>query len=157
MLSVFIPIIALASSLRRRASHLLGSAGLGNSQADTKDGVGAELGLVGGPIKVVEELVNLGLVLDVNRLLDQGGGDDGVDVLDGLGDTLAEPLGLVAVAELASLVRACLFVKRQWGEQYTTREWRHDAPVEAPEGTMARWRPLSVTTSTSTVGLPRES
>lgn len=29
--------------------------------------------------------------------------------------------------------------------------------MEAPEGTMARWRPLSVTTSTSTVGLPRES
>jgi hypothetical protein len=34
---------------------------------------------------------------------------------------------------------------------------RMDIPVEAPEGTMARWRPVSVTTSTSTVGLPRES
>jgi len=32
-----------------------------------------------------------------------------------------------------------------------------DEPVEAPDGTMARWRPVSVTTSTSTVGLPRES
>lgn len=30
-------------------------------------------------------------------------------------------------------------------------------PVEAPDGTMARCRPVSVTTSTSTVGLPRES
>lgn len=30
-------------------------------------------------------------------------------------------------------------------------------PVEAPDGTMARWRPVSVTTSTSTVGFPRES
>ena len=30
-------------------------------------------------------------------------------------------------------------------------------PVEAPDGTIARWRPRSVTTSTSTVGFPRES
>jgi hypothetical protein len=30
-------------------------------------------------------------------------------------------------------------------------------PVDAPDGTMARWRPVSVTMSTSTVGLPRES
>lgn len=32
-----------------------------------------------------------------------------------------------------------------------------DEPVEAPEGTMARCKPVSVTISTSTVGLPRES
>lgn len=30
-------------------------------------------------------------------------------------------------------------------------------PVEAPEGTAARKRPWAVVTSTSTVGLPRES
>lgn len=34
---------------------------------------------------------------------------------------------------------------------------RDYAPVEAPLGTAARKRPLSVTTSTSMVGLPRES
>lgn len=32
-----------------------------------------------------------------------------------------------------------------------------DEPVEAPDGTIARCKPVSVTTSTSTVGLPRES
>jgi len=85
-------------------AYLLSSTSLGNSQADTEDGVGTELGLVGGAIKVDEELVNLGLVLDIDALLDQSRADDGVDVLDGLGDTLAKPLGLVAIAKLAGLV-----------------------------------------------------
>jgi hypothetical protein len=40
--------------------------------------------------------------------------------------------------------------------KHVPREGR-DEPVEAPEGTMARCRPVSVTRSTSTVGLPRES
>lgn len=105
------PPFALALGSRGSVSHLLSSASLGSSQADTEDGVGTELGLVGGPIEVVEELVNVGLVLDVEALLDQSGADDRVDVLDGLGDALAEPLGLVAVAELARLVLACLFAK----------------------------------------------
>lgn len=87
-------------------AYLLGSTGLGNGQRDTEDGVGAKLGLVGGGIEVDEELVNLGLVLDVNVGLDQLRANDGVDVLDGLGDTLAGPLGLVTIAELASLVLA---------------------------------------------------
>jgi hypothetical protein len=87
---------------------LLGSAGLGNGQAHTKDGVGTKLGLVGGAIEVDQELVNLGLVLDIDVLLDDGGADDLVDILDGLEDALAAPLGLVAVAELASLVLACI-------------------------------------------------
>ena len=86
--------------------YLLGGTGLGNGQGDTEDGVGAKLGLVGGTIEVDEELVNLGLVLDVDVGLDQLRADDGVDVLDGLGDTLAGPLGLVTIAELASLVLA---------------------------------------------------
>lgn len=91
-------------SIERHA--LLGSASLGNGQAHTEDGVGTELGLVGSAIKVVEELVNLGLVLDVDVLLDDRGSDDSVDVLDGLENTLASPVSLVAVAELASLVLA---------------------------------------------------
>jgi hypothetical protein len=86
---------------------LLGSAGLGNGQAHTKNGVGTKLGLVGGTIEVDQELVDLGLVLDVNVLLDDRGSNDLVDVLDGLEDALAGPLGLVTVAELASLVLAC--------------------------------------------------
>ena len=85
---------------------LLGGASLGDGQAHTQNGVGTELGLVGSAIEVVEELVDLGLVLDVDVLLDDRGSDDRVDVLDGLEDALAGPLGLVAVAELASLVLA---------------------------------------------------
>lgn len=86
---------------------LLGSAGLGNSQADTKNSVGTELGLVGGAIEVNQELVNLGLVGDINVLLDEGGADGLVDILDSLKDALATPLGLVTITELASLVLAC--------------------------------------------------
>lgn len=86
---------------------LLSSTSLGDSQGDTENGVGSELGLVGGSIEVDEELVDLGLVLDIKVLLDQSRGNDGVDVLNSLGDTLASPLGLVTIAELAGLVLAC--------------------------------------------------
>ena len=90
--------------LQAPSTYLLGSSSLGDGQRDTKDGIGTKLGLVGSAIEVDEELVNLGLVLDVDVGLDQLRADDGVDVLDGLGDTLAGPLGLVTIAELASLV-----------------------------------------------------
>lgn len=135
--------------------YLLSSTSLGNSQGDTEDGVGAELALVGCAVKGVEELVNLGLVLDIKVLLDQSRTNDGVYVGDGLGDTLASPLGLVAVTELDSLVLACDGrLQRCFGKK---RESGRDEPVEAPEGTIARCKPVSVTRSTSTVGLPRES
>lgn len=83
---------------------LLSGTGLGDSQTDTKDGVGAKLGLVGSSIKLDEECIDGALVLDVQAGLDQLGADDGVDILDSLQDTLAKPLGLVTVTELASLV-----------------------------------------------------
>lgn len=66
---------------------LLSGASLGNSQGDTEDGVGTELALVGGSIELVQELVDLGLVLNIDVLLDEGGANDVVDVLDGLEDT----------------------------------------------------------------------
>jgi hypothetical protein len=66
---------------------LLGGGGLGHSHGDTEDGVGANLGLVGGAIKLVEESVNGGLVLDVEVLLDKSRGNDLVDVGNGLGHT----------------------------------------------------------------------
>lgn len=137
---------------------LLGGTGLGNGERDTEDGVGTELALVGSAIELVEEGINGALVLDVKSLLDDGGGNDVVDVVDGLGDTLAEPLGLVTVTELDSLVLAYRLdcVSRQASLESQANR-RGNIPVEAPEGTMARWRPVSVTTSTSTVGLPRES
>lgn len=71
---------------------LLSSTGLGDGQTDTKDGVGTEVGLVGSAIELVEELINLGLVLNIEVLLDDGGGNGLVDVLDGLQDTWIKQL-----------------------------------------------------------------
>ena len=85
---------------------LLSRTSLGNGQGNTEDGIGTEVGLVGGSVELLEELVDLGLVLDVDVLLDQSRGDGLVDVLDSLEDTLSKPLGLVTVTELASLVLA---------------------------------------------------
>lgn len=66
---------------------LLSGGSLGNGQRDTEDGVGTELALVGGTIELVQELVDLGLLLNIEVLLDEGGANDVVDVLDGIEDT----------------------------------------------------------------------
>ena len=71
---------------------LLGSGSLGDGQADTQDGVGTEVALVDGAIELVEELVNLGLVLDIDVLLDESRANGLVDVLDGLQDTYCNQL-----------------------------------------------------------------
>lgn len=68
-------------------NSLLSSSGLGNGQGDTEDGVGTEFALVLGSVELVEELIDLGLVLDINVLLDDGGANDLVDVLDGIENT----------------------------------------------------------------------
>lgn len=83
---------------------LLSSTSLGDGQTDAENGIGAQLGLVGCSVEVNQELVDLGLVLDVNVLLDESRSDNIVDVGNSLENTLASPLGLVAIAELASLV-----------------------------------------------------
>lgn len=75
---------------------LLGGSGLGDSQGDTEDGVGTKVTLVGGTVELVEELVNLGLVLDIDVLLDESGADGLVDVLDGLQDTCESRSELVS-------------------------------------------------------------
>lgn len=66
---------------------LLSGSSLGNSQGDTEDGVGTQVTLVGGAVELVEELVNLGLVLDIDALLDESRANGLVDVLHGLEDT----------------------------------------------------------------------
>jgi hypothetical protein len=85
---------------------LLGGRGLCDGHGDTEDGVGTQGGLVRCAIELVKESVYGGLVLDVDVLLDERGGNGVVDVADSLGDTLTAPLGLVSIAEFASLVRA---------------------------------------------------
>lgn len=85
---------------------LLSSSGLGNGQRDAKNGVGAQLGLVGGAIQLDEEVINSLLVLNINVLLDDLWADDGVDVGNSLQDTLSSPLGLISITELTCLMLA---------------------------------------------------
>lgn len=118
-----------------RCAYLLGGGGLGNRKTDAEDGIGAQLGLVGGAVELDQELVDLWLVLDVDVLLDEGRADDLIDVGDGLGDTLSSPLGLVSIAELNGLVLTWSRTKSVLAELYQEGIC---GPVEAPEGTMAR-------------------
>jgi len=80
------------SEVLLKGDALVDGTGLGDSHGDTKDGVGTELALVGGSIKLDEEVVDLLLRGDGELGIDECGGDDLVDVLDGLQDTLAEVL-----------------------------------------------------------------
>ena len=82
---------------------LVGGGSLGDGHGDTKDGVGAELALVVGAIKLVQEVVDLLLGSDGELGVDQSGGNDGVDVLNSLGDTLAD-VSVALVTELDGLV-----------------------------------------------------
>lgn len=122
-------------SLKLQYPYLLSSSSLGNSQTDTKNGVGTELGLVWGSIKPEEELVNSGLVLDVDLGLNELGGNDGVDVGNSLCDTLSTPLGLVSITEFTSLVLTC---SKSNQPSHYRQSLDMYGPVEAPEGTMAR-------------------
>ena len=70
----------------RELIYLFGSTSLGNSHTDTKDGVGTKFTLVGGAIELDEELINGLLVSDSNTGADQLGGNDAVDMIDGLED-----------------------------------------------------------------------
>lgn len=80
-------LVSIDQSRRSSSTDLLSSSSLGDSHAHTKDGVCTKLGLVLSAIELVEELVNLGLVLDIKALLHERRGDDIVNVADGLGNT----------------------------------------------------------------------
>ena len=76
--------------------HALGGGGgLGSSHGDSKNCVGTKLALVLRAIQSEEELIQAALVDWVKALAEDSGGDDGVDVRDGLQHTLSKPLGLV--------------------------------------------------------------
>lgn len=81
-----------------QGNTLLGSTSLGDGQANTEDGIGTQVDLVGGSVKLDEELVNLALILNVDILLNYGRSDSLVDILNGLQDTLkvAEKSGVLA-------------------------------------------------------------
>lgn len=132
--------------------YFLCSTSLGNSQTHAQHSIGAELRLVRSAIKLIEEFVDSILILNVEVPLDHCGPKGLVDVLDGLEDTFAAPLRLVAVTKLM-----CFVLAYQMDQLALCGGSGQVVPVEAPEGTIARCSPVSVTTSTSTVGLPRES
>jgi hypothetical protein len=106
MLSVHCCLLKDGKLCRQSIVYLVSCTSLSDGQGYTQDGIGTKLGLVGGSVKRVEEGVDLGLVLDIDVLLDKGRANDLVHVVDSLGDTLATPLGLVTITELASLVLA---------------------------------------------------
>lgn len=117
-------------------SYLLSSTCFGNSQTDTKDGIGTKLGLIWGSIKINEKLVNSWLVLDIDLGLNDLGTDDGVDVVYSFRNTLSTPLALVTIAEFACLVLT--YKGKLSARTLEDVSFCMYAPVEAPEGTIAR-------------------
>jgi hypothetical protein len=85
-------------------TDLLCSRSLRNGKADSENGIGAELSLVWSSIKVDQEFVNLGLVLDVDVFLDNGRANDFVDIGDSFCDTFPTPLALISITELTCLM-----------------------------------------------------
>ena len=71
---------------------------------DGEDGVGSELALVGGAVEFAHDGIEFALVAGVHAL--EFGGDDLVDVVDGLENALADVTRLVAVAQFDGLVLA---------------------------------------------------
>jgi hypothetical protein len=96
--------VNLVSLARLQNAYLLSSGGLGNSQRDTENGISTERSLVWGSIELDQELIDLGLIFDIDVLLDKSWANNLVDVGNGLGNTLSCPLALVSITELNSFV-----------------------------------------------------
>jgi hypothetical protein len=85
---------------------LLCCGSLCNGHGHTQDSISTELGLVWGSVELVEELVDLGLVLDIESFLDESWSNNVIDIANSLQDTLSSPFGLVTIAEFAGFVGA---------------------------------------------------
>lgn len=94
-------------ALRLVTTYLLRGTCLCNSQADTKDSIGAQFGLVLGTVQLVQELVNLCLVCHIESFLDNGGAKYLIDICDGFEDPFSAPFGFVAISELTCFVLPC--------------------------------------------------
>src|SRR5690606_33140402 len=117
----------------QRHTKFIGS-GFGSGQRNTQDSVGSQPGFIVGAIEFDHQIIEITLVTDFGT--DQSSGDYFIDVVNGIEHSFPQDPVLVLVAKLD----------------------RSYFPVEAPEGTAALpVKPDSVTISTSTVGLPRES
>ena len=69
---------------------LLSSSSGGNGDRNTKDGVRAKLALVGGTVKLDEEVIDLLLLGDLEASLEKFRSNDVVDVGDSLADTCSD-------------------------------------------------------------------
>lgn len=66
---------------------LLSGSSLRDGDGYAEDGVSTELALVGGAVELDQEVIDLLLLGDLEASLENGGGDDVVNVGDGLEDT----------------------------------------------------------------------
>ena len=102
-------------NVRVERDALLSGSSLSDSQADTENGIGTEVGLVGTAIKLVEEVIDLRLVLDVDVFLDNGRANNLIYILNGLEDTynttqLEEPSTYVPLFLGTSVSHPCLAI-----------------------------------------------
>ncbi len=67
----------------------MGSASTANSQRDSQNGIGAQLGLVGGSVQRKHESIDGTLIGNVNFGSQKLRGNNSVDVFHGSGDTLS--------------------------------------------------------------------
>ena len=119
-------------AVERQAEGIGGS--FGNCQAGAQNGIGAQLGFIGGAVQLDHGHID-GFLLD-GIPADQGIGDLAIDILNRFENTLAEVAGFVAIAQFQGFMN--------------TGGCAGGNCCPAP-GAIARM------TSTSTVGLPRES
>ena len=89
-----------AQVLVQRQARRLGR-GAGDGQRHAQDGVGAELGLVGGTVRGDQRGIDGALIEGIEAY--DGIGALVVNVLDGLRNALAQVAALVAIAQLACL------------------------------------------------------
>jgi len=90
------------SNIAVEGKTLEGGGGTADAHGDTEDGVGTELALVGGTVDINHHLIDLSLLGDIHA--DELGGEDGVDVVNSLENTLAHVDGLIAITKLTSLI-----------------------------------------------------
>ena len=77
---------------------------LGHGHGHAQKRVGPELLLLGRPVQLAQEMIQIGLIRGLHAL--DLGGDGLIDVLHGLGDALPQVPARVAIAKLQRLARA---------------------------------------------------